>query len=396
MHELTIIDDDRQFLSNFSAFAEKNMRTQLKLHSITEKDAALRHLRIHYPDVVIINEKFENGAGLDIIRQCKKVNNTANFIVISDEKNFDTIQKALRLNVCDFFTKPVDYSVLFESVNKIFSTLDKESPKHSEDDVRPMKDRMFSDLLSGRIKNPVDLSLRLAEAELKSDYINHPCALVNIHINSFSRWLTMCWDDGADRFYHEVGKVLSGITEKAEFVIARTFYSNIELLCINNSQTPTEDLLEECIPIFSNIILEKLGVYSEIHITKIFSSLSEIMKYNLQEPINTDSKSEEIIEKALKYMRHNYFREFTLDDVSKYINRSKEYFCSYYKKKTGENFLDTLTDHRIEMSKKLLTGTTLTISQVAESVGYRSTSYYHKTFKNLCGLPPSEYRKKNK
>ncbi len=394
MHELTIIDDDRQFLNNFSVFLKKNISSQIKSTLIMETDSALMHLRIHYPDVIIINARFNGESGLDIIRSCKKTNNTSKFIVISDEKDFEVLQEALRLGVYDFFLKPVDYSVLLESANKIFSTLDKETPKHSENDVRPVKDRMFSDLLAGRIKNPVDLSLRLAESELKSDYINRPCALVNIHINSFSRWLTMCWDEGAERFYREVSNALAGISKKAEFVIARTFYSNIELLCINNSQMSTEELLEECIPLFSKIILDKLGVYSEIHVTKIFSSLSEIMKYNLQEPINNDNKSEEVIEKALKYMRHNYFREFTLDDVADYVKLSKEYFCSYYKKKTGENFLDSLTRHRIEMSKKLLANTTLTINQVAESVGYRSASYYHKTFKLSCGMSPSDFRKK--
>lgn len=395
MHELTIIDDDRQFLSNFSVFLKKYIGLQIKSTFIMETDSALMHLRIHYPDVIIINAMFNGKNGLDIIRSCKKTNHTSKFIVISEEKNFEVLQESLRLGVCDFFLKPVDYSLLFESVNRIFSTLDKESLKHSENDVRPVKDRMFSDLLAGRIKNPVDLSLRLAESELKSDYINRPCALVNIHINSFSKWLTMCWDNGAERFYHELNYALTGITEKAEFVIARTFYSNIELLCINNSQMCTEELLEECIPLFSKTILDKLGVYCQIHTTKIFSSLSEIMKYNLQEPVNNDNKSEEVIENALKYMRHNYFRAFTLDDVAKYVKLSKEYFCSYYKKKTGENFLDSLTHHRIEMSKKLLANTTLTIHQIAESVGYRSASYYHKTFRISCGMSPSEFRKKS-
>ena len=395
MHELTIIDDDRQFLNNFSVFLKKNIGSQIKSTLIMETDSALMHLRIHYPDVIIINARFNGESGLDIIRSCKKTNNTSKFIIISEEKDFEVLQESLRLGVCDFFLKPVDYSLLFESVNRIFSTLDKESPKHSENDVRPAKDRMFSDLLAGRIKNPVDLSLRLAESELKSDYINRPCALVNIHINSFSRWLTMCWDNGAERFYREVSKALTGISKKAEFVIARTFYSNIELLCINNSQMSTQELLEECIPLFSKTILDKLGVYCQIHTTKIFSSLSEIMKYNLQEPVNTDNKSETIVENALKYMRHNYFREITLDNVANYVKLSKEYFCSYYKKKTGENFLDSLTRHRIEMSKKLLANTTLTINQVAESVGYRSASYYHKTFKLSCGMSPSEFRKKS-
>ena len=398
MHELTIIDSDRQFSTAFDSFLKKNQTASLKARIIVGAEAARQYVLMHFPDVIIINADSENTNCFDLIRECKRANNPAKFIVVSNEKNFETLQESLRLGVSDFFVKPVDFTLLFDSAERLFkaSEYEKREILHSKHDVRPRSDRMFSDLLAGRITTPVELSLRLADANLKSSYINRPCALVNIHINHFSNWLTTCWDSGAERFYRELENTFSGISEKAEFVFARTFYSNIEVLCINNSQVPMEELLDECIPMFSKHIMKKFGIYSEIHVTRTFASLSEIVKYNLQEPVSTDSKSEEIIEKALRYMRHHYFREITLEDVAKYINRSKEYFCSYYKRNTGENFLDTLTRHRIEMSKKLLTNTTLTINQVAESVGYKSSSYFHKTFKNLCGLPPSEYRKKNK
>ena len=398
MHELTIIDYDRPFSTAFSTFLTKQKRTSVRTRIIVGIEGARQYILMHFPDVIIINADSEISACFDLIRECKKLNNPAKFIIVSHEKDFNTLQEALRLGVSDFFVKPVDFSLLLESAQRLIKSSENEKTAnlHSTQDIRPRSDRMFSDLLAGRIKSPVELSLRLADANLTSDYINRPCALINIHINSFSSWLATCWDSGAERFYREVKNAISGITDKAEFVLARTFYSNIEILCINNSQAPLKELLAEYISIFPKAIMSTFGVYSEIHVTRTFASLSEIMKYNLQEPINTDNKSEEIIENALKYMRHHYFREITLDDVAKYVNRSKEYFCTYYKKNTGENFLDTLTRHRIEMSKKLLTNTTLTINQVAESVGYRSASYYHKTFKNLCGLPPAEYRKKNK
>lgn len=398
MHELTIIDDDRQFSTAFTSFINKQKSNSIKTRNIVSIEAAQQYILMHFPDVIIINADFKNADTFDLIRECKRFNNPAKFIVVSNNKNFDALQEALRLGVSDFFVKPVDFSLLFESVERLFKSSEKErhTTPHSTHDILPRSDRMFSDLLAGRIKSPVELSLRLADANLTSDYINRPCTLINIHINSFSNWLATCWDSGAERFYREIKNALSSISDKTEFVFARTFYSNIEVLCINNSQSPLEELLKEYISVFQKQIMNTFGVYSEIHVIRTFSSLSEIMKYNLQEPVNADNKSEEIIENALRYMRHHYFREITLDDVSKHINRSKEYFCSYYKKSTGENFLDTLTRHRIEMSKKLLSSTTLTIQQVAESIGYRSASYYHKTFKKLCGVSPSDYRKQNK
>ncbi len=395
MHELTIMSEDRQFATALSSFFNKQKSIPIKARTMLKADSARQFLIMHFPEIVIIDAEFGNEGCFELIQECKRLNNPAKFIVVCKERNFDILQKALRLGAADFFVKPVDFSLILESAEKLIKESESRKGKnpHSIHDVRPRSDRMFSDLLSGRIKNPVELSLRLADAELNSNYINRPCALINIHINSFTSWLETCWDSGADRFYREVANAISGVSGKAQFILSRTFYSNIEFLCINNSQTPIEDVLKECIPFFSKRLMHTFGIYSEIHVTKVFSSLSEIMKYNLQEPFNTDVKSEEVVENALKYMRHNYFREITLDSVSKYVNLSKEYFCSYYKKNTGENFLDTLTRHRIEMSKKLLANTTLTIGQVAGSVGYKSASYFHKTFKKLYGISPSDFRK---
>ncbi len=397
MFTFAIIDSDRDFINSLSNFMTKNL-PEFKMHStFTTMESAVTNLRNHYMDLIITEADSSGIDGIEIVKILKSEHNPANFIILSKEKSFEAATEAVRLGVFDYLTKPLDNKEFLSSIARLERTLVPKLPgeKHSEKDVRPMSDRLFSDLLAGRINNPVDLSIRLREAGLEDDYIHRECALVNIHINSFSRWLAMCWDSGAGNFYQTLATAFPKSTDKVEFIFTRVFYSNIEIMCINNSQTPITKLIENYIPEFSDLIMKTFGIYSEIHIARTFSSVSEIMKYNLQEPVKLEIQSEEVVENAVKFIRHNYFRDITLEDVSNYVMLSREYFCSYYKQKTGENFIDTLNKHRIESSKRLLVNTTLTVEQVAESVGYRSVSYFHKTFKNLCGISPSEYRKQN-
>ena len=51
----------------------------------------------------------------------------------------------------------------------------------------------------------------------------------------------------------------------------------------------------------------------------------------------------------------------------------------------------------MEKSKELLIKTDLSIEIIAQQVGFNSTQYYSKTFKEIVGISPNKYRKsKNK
>ncbi len=397
MLKLVIIDNDWQSLNNMFNFLSKNLKGYKIFATYTESYAALTHLHQHYVDAVILNADMPNIDGLEIMRICQREANPAKFIMISNELSFEGISEAIKLGVYDYLKKPVNPAELHSSLNRLYQDLKMAEPltKFSVDDVLAERDIMFSDLLAGRIKNPVDLSVRMRQAGLEDNYMNKECALLNVHINSFSRWLTMCWDGGVGKFYKAFSRVFSKNTDKFDYLCTRTFYSNIELLVINKSQTPINQVLTDFIPEIPRTILEVFGIYCEVHISKIFSSFSEVIRYNIQEPVKLEIKSEEIVENAVKFIRHNYFRDITLEDVSNYVMLSREYFCTYYKQKTGENFIDSLNKHRVENAKKLLINTALTVGHIAESVGYRSVSHFHKTFKQFCGMSPAEYRKKN-
>ena len=49
---------------------------------------------------------------------------------------------------------------------------------------------------------------------------------------------------------------------------------------------------------------------------------------------------------------------------------------------------------RIEHAKYILTTTDLTLEQIAEICGYSNEVHFYRQFKQITGLTPSKYRKK--
>ena len=92
------------------------------------------------------------------------------------------------------------------------------------------------------------------------------------------------------------------------------------------------------------------------------------------------------------YIKQHYSEKITLDFAASYVFMSPSHFSKLFKKSTGKNFVDYLSEIRIEKAKRLLLESTLLIYQISEQVGYTSFNYFTKVFKKYTGLTPEEYR----
>ncbi len=100
-----------------------------------------------------------------------------------------------------------------------------------------------------------------------------------------------------------------------------------------------------------------------------------------------------VINMAKEYVQTHYAEPIELKDVADTVFLSPSYFGILFKKKTGVNFSDYVTEVRLEMAKKLLRGVEYNVCEIAEKVGYKDTSYFSKLFKKRYGVKPLEYRK---
>ena len=85
-----------------------------------------------------------------------------------------------------------------------------------------------------------------------------------------------------------------------------------------------------------------------------------------------------------------------MESLASFANMNLYYFSSYFKKNTGQNFKNYLTDIRMEEARKLLANTDYKAYEIAETVGYRNVRQFNENFKGKYWKSPNEYRKKYK
>lgn len=108
-----------------------------------------------------------------------------------------------------------------------------------------------------------------------------------------------------------------------------------------------------------------------------------------------ENQSESAVEKAKKYMQENYSKDISLEDVSMKVDISSYYFSKLFKEETGRNFIEYLTELRMEEAKRLLRDTDLSMKEICIQVGYSDPNYFSRSFKKYTGYTPTEARGKN-
>lgn len=107
-------------------------------------------------------------------------------------------------------------------------------------------------------------------------------------------------------------------------------------------------------------------------------------------------KSSQLISRVCKYISNNYTSyDLSLDSVSDILGITPSYLSSLFKKCTGVNFIDYISNIRIQTAKELLKDPLRSAGEIAELSGYESASYFTRAFKKKTGLTPTEYRRQN-
>ncbi len=98
-----------------------------------------------------------------------------------------------------------------------------------------------------------------------------------------------------------------------------------------------------------------------------------------------------MIDLARDYIEENYGRDISLEDVANHVFLSPGYFSRFFKQQTGENFSDFLIRVRINHAIRLLQDRKYKIYEISSMVGYSSSQYFNRQFRQVTGYSPKEY-----
>ena len=84
---------------------------------------------------------------------------------------------------------------------------------------------------------------------------------------------------------------------------------------------------------------------------------------------------------AIKYIQFNYSHDISVDDIAKAVGVSRSHLYRVFISNVGQSPIDYLTSYRISEACSLLKNSSLSIAEIAVSVGFFDQFYFSRVFK---------------
>lgn len=142
--------------------------------------------------------------------------------------------------------------------------------------------------------------------------------------------------------------------------------------------------------------LDAIRHLSFFTVSELFDK-SRTLCMHILEWMEEETKKADTMQQILDYIGQNVFcYDLTASNIAEQFHMSASYLSQYFKAKQGITVLDYITNLKMDTAKNLLLTTSLTVSQIAEQIGYANEKTFTRRFKQMMGVTPGEYRKKEK
>ena len=135
-------------------------------------------------------------------------------------------------------------------------------------------------------------------------------------------------------------------------------------------------------------VLELMSILHDLSISRDYRVLSdsgfsdgEVFSYNSRR-----------IEKVMEFIHSSFDKQITLGEAAKIASMTESAFSRFFKLRTGQTFIDCLTEVRLGHASRMLISTTKTIAEIAYSCGFNNISNFNRIFRRKKGCTPRELR----
>ncbi len=97
---------------------------------------------------------------------------------------------------------------------------------------------------------------------------------------------------------------------------------------------------------------------------------------------------------VIDYISNHYAESISLEELARYVKRSKNYISHLFKKEVGVSVTEYHNRVRVLEAKKRLKSTDDMISAISLDIGYSDYKYFSTLFKKNVGVSPQQYRNK--
>ncbi len=127
---------------------------------------------------------------------------------------------------------------------------------------------------------------------------------------------------------------------------------------------------------------------------KLIELLAALEQYCSGYLMSTNGKIHQISIDITAYLKTHYKEKISSRDIEENFHSNFNYLNRRFKENTGNTIFVFLNEYRISESMNLLKNSQLSISEIAELIGFCNEFYFSRVFKKFRGISPSDYRKK--
>ena len=142
--------------------------------------------------------------------------------------------------------------------------------------------------------------------------------------------------------------------------------------------------------------VSKESLHSKELVSGVFS---QIIVYTLRSFAKTErstaniSDAEVFCQQIMTYIDTNVYSLSNLGELSEKFGYNYSYISALFKKTTGNTLLDYHRKRKLEVARALLNDGKVTVSRIAEKLGYSSPFAFSASFKKMYGISPKIYQK---
>lgn len=405
-YQVLIVDDEEIVCRGLTRFVKWEKYDFQVSGTASSGEEALSILEKKPIDLIFMDIRMPQMTGLELLKLVKAQYPQIKCVILSGYSDFSYAQEAIRNGASDYLTKPVvlkDIETLLERLSSEFTHRQKESLIHTNrtealllsavkgyshiDPHRydlPKLQQWYG--LSMILKNKTFSQVEIDEKkqQMRSQISSIIPSSIFLDDEPSSLFALLPWESDAsfDSLTSLLEHLCFGLKEW--YCGASSLKYGFEELKNGWEESKKARLFHQIEPT-DNIIL-----YSSIKQNLNCASIPapEVSSKDSDETnINKD-----VIQEIQHFICCHYAENISLNSLAEQFYLHPNYLSRLFKEKTGHNFVEYLTEIRMEKVKELLRSSNKKIIEICDMTGYDNPRYFSKVFKQYTGMTPREYR----
>ena len=320
-------------------------------------------IKTEAPHLLLTDIRMPGLDGLELIGAAKEIDPHLKSIIISGFGEFEYAQKALKMGADDYLLKPIVDDDLIDIVKRLACQVKLEEKEKQE-----------------KIDNYL---IKVIQGELVADKLSFERFKLN------GKYAVVCWESEHE---NQLQIDESGIKSFAGGILFIEEAEQKQLFFEQLDGFFTDKKIVGGCSNFSSNCEDLHSLYKQALMVKEQNKFGQAQGCLFYEHTHSPINMEEVF----LYIKEHYQEAISLQSLAMKFFISDSYFSRIFKQHTGKNFIEYVTEHRIEIARDLLVYSSMKPSEVSKAVGYVDQRYFSQIFKKHTGMTPTLYKKTNK